>query len=152
MNRHEILCEYMCVYVCVSMYVRVCTQTHMHAHTDSASPVKFYVSFFLLNVFMTEFKKEISIERNQITTGIPLPSLYDSKSKDGPTDEKRQKEKDKTSHSICCFLFCHFVFWWLSSLSSSVLFHFYFVLNGVVLSRSNLTLFSTGPRLFARLK
>lgn len=48
----------MCVYVCVSMYVRVCTQTHMHAHIDSASPVKFSVSFFLLNVFMTEFKKE----------------------------------------------------------------------------------------------
>lgn len=51
------MCVYMCVYVCVSMYVRVCTQTHMHAHIDSASPVKFSVSFFLLNVFMTEFKK-----------------------------------------------------------------------------------------------
>lgn len=49
---------YVCVYVCVGMYVRVCTQTHMHAHIDSASPVKFSVSFFLLNVFMTEFQKE----------------------------------------------------------------------------------------------
>lgn len=49
----------MCLYVCVSMYVRVCTQTHMHAHIYFASPVKFSVSFFfLMNVFMTEKKKD----------------------------------------------------------------------------------------------
>lgn len=56
----------MCVYVCVSMYVRVCTQTHMHAHIDSASPVKFSDSFFFRTeciydrVCLFFFKREIS--------------------------------------------------------------------------------------------
>lgn len=58
MKRNESLCEIVHVYVCVSMYERVCAPTHMHAHTESASPVKSSFSFFLLNVFMMEGKKE----------------------------------------------------------------------------------------------
>lgn len=108
--------------------------------------------------FKKKKKRDISIYGIRgyfylITTGIPLPSFYDSKSKDGPTEKKKKRQKEKDKHLILfvvsyfvvlfstCFsfllpLFCFFYLFWMERSSN---WH-------------NSTLFSTIPCWFAQLK
>lgn len=157
MNRHQILWVYMCVYVCVCMYVRVCSQTHMHAHIDSASPVKFSVSFFLLEcIYDWVFKKK----ERFLSTGILTRQAFHCLAcmiVNRKTDPQRRKgRKKKTNISFYLFPILSFCFP-LAFLTSFLCFvsrsvSFRFVLNGVVPSWPNSIMFETIPRWLGHLK